>query len=46
LQRILIKLERSASPTKAKELMQSSINHLLSYQPWRYVVIAADVDPM
>ena len=46
LQRILIKLERSASPAKAKELMQNCIDSVLSHQPWRYVVIVADVDPM
>ncbi len=45
LQRIVIKLERNASPAKAKQLMQECINKLLSKDPWRYVSIIADVDP-
>ncbi|HKL71591.1 MAG TPA: primosomal protein N', partial [Marinilabiliaceae bacterium] len=46
LQRILLKLEREASVNKSKELMQGSINAIVSQQKWRYVSIVVDVDPM
>jgi primosomal protein N' (replication factor Y) len=46
LQKIMLKLERTASPVKAKALMQDCINQIIAYQPWRYVVVVADVDPM
>lgn len=46
LQKIMLKLERTASPVKAKALMQDCINQIISYEPWRYVVVVADVDPM
>lgn len=46
LQRILLKLERNASPVKAKQLMQQCINHVVSQERWRYINIVTDVDPM
>jgi primosomal protein N' (replication factor Y) len=46
LQKIMLKLERQASTVKAKELMQDCINRVLATQSWRYVQVAADVDPM
>lgn len=46
LQKIMLKLERQASTLKAKELMQDCINRVLATQSWRYVQVAADVDPM
>jgi primosomal protein N' (replication factor Y) (superfamily II helicase) len=46
LQRILLKLERDASPVKAKSYVQECVNHLLSQERWRYVVVVLDVDPM
>ena len=46
LQKIMLKLERTASPVKAKLLMQDSINRVIAHQPWRYVIVVADVDPM
>ena len=46
LQRILLKLERKASVSKSKELMQGSINAIISQQKWRHISIVVDVDPM
>lgn len=45
LQRIILKVERTSSPAKAKELMQQCMHHILAQDPWRYVSIVADVDP-
>jgi primosomal protein N' (replication factor Y) len=46
LERIMLKMERKASVTKSKQLMQNCINAILTQQRWRYVAIAADVDPL
>lgn len=46
LQRIMLKLERSVSAKKSKELMQNSIHSINAQQKWRYVSIIVDVDPM
>ena len=46
LERIMLKMERKASITKSKQLMQNCINAVLSQQRWRYVAVAADVDPI
>jgi primosomal protein N' (replication factor Y) len=46
LQRILLKVERTASAHKAKTLIRENINLLLSNERWRYVSIAIDVDPV
>ncbi|MGQ1945693.1 replication restart helicase PriA [Geofilum sp. OHC36d9] len=46
LERIMLKMERKASVTKSKQLMQNCINTILSQQRWRYVAVAADVDPL
>ncbi|GAO28378.1 replication restart helicase PriA [Geofilum rubicundum] len=46
LQKIMLKLERTASPVKAKDLMQDCINRIIAHPPWRYVVVVADVDPL
>ena len=45
LQRILIKMEREASPQKVKSMIQENINTLLSNERWRYVSVSIDVDP-
>jgi primosomal protein N' (replication factor Y) (superfamily II helicase) len=46
LQKIMLKLERTASPVKAKDLMQDCINRIIAHPPWRYVLVVADVDPL
>ena len=46
LQKILIKVERTASPSKTKEFIQSCIDQTVSKEPWKYVSVVADVDPM
>src|SRR5690606_24508863 len=45
-QKSLIKVERTASPSKTKEFTQSCIDQTVSKEPWKYVSVVADVDPM
>ena len=45
LQRIVIKMERSASPVKIKQIMMDKINNLIGDQQWRSVQVVVDVDP-
>jgi primosomal protein N' (replication factor Y) len=46
IRQIIIKLERKASPVKAKEMIQMAIHSLLSQPSYRSVIIQIDVDPM
>jgi len=46
IKKILIKLEKKASPNKVKDLMRESIFSLQAQQEFRYVTFQIDVDPM
>jgi primosomal protein N' (replication factor Y) len=46
IRQIIIKLERKASPAKAKEMIQMAVHSLLSQPVYRSVIIQIDVDPM
>jgi len=45
IKKILIKMEKKASPTKVKHLMRESIFSLQAQQAFRYVTFQIDVDP-
>ncbi len=46
IKKILIKLEKKASPGKVKHLMREAIFNLQAQQEFRYVTFQIDVDPM
>ncbi len=46
IKKILIKLEKKASPSKVKDLMREAIFSLQAQQEFRYVTFQIDVDPM
>ncbi len=45
IKKILIKMEKKASPTKVKHLMREAIFNLQAQQAFRYVTFQIDVDP-
>jgi primosomal protein N' (replication factor Y) len=45
IKKILIKLEKKASPAKVKHLMREAIFSLQAQQEFRYVTFQIDVDP-
>jgi primosomal protein N' (replication factor Y) len=44
--RIIIKFEKGHAPSYIKQLINDSIDEVLSRQQWRYVTIQKDVDPL
>ena len=44
-QRIMVKMERSASPATIKNIVMDKVNNLLGDQQWRSVQVEIDVDP-
>ncbi len=46
LRQVLLKVENTASPVKAKELLQEIIHNLLSDNSYRRLIVSIDVDPM
>lgn len=46
LRQVLLKIENTASPVKAKELLQEIIHNLVSESSYRRVIVSIDVDPM
>ncbi len=46
LQRIILKIEREKSSTKAKQLILNCINKINARDQWRYVQSVIDVDPL
>lgn len=46
LRQVLLKIENTASPVKAKELLQEIIHNLVSESSYRRVIVSVDVDPM
>lgn len=45
LQRIVVKMERSASPSTIKNIIMDKVNNLIGDQQWRNVQVVVDVDP-
>nr|WP_319400516.1 primosomal protein N' [uncultured Carboxylicivirga sp.] len=45
IQKILIKMERKASPVKVKQLIQEVVFSVKAQQAYRYVIFQIDVDP-
>lgn len=46
IKKILLKLEKKASPAKVKMIIREAINSILSQQDYRYVTFQIDVDPV
>ncbi|MDD3079918.1 MAG: primosomal protein N' [Paludibacter sp.] len=46
IKQIILKFETEASPSKAKELLRETTNHLLTQSQFKSVRISLDVDPM
>lgn len=46
LSRIILKVDRKKSPSKAKEVLQRAVHSVSSQPRWRYVTVQVDVDPI
>jgi primosomal protein N' (replication factor Y) (superfamily II helicase) len=46
IREIMLKIERNASPQKAKEMVQAAIHSLIAQPEYRSVAVTIDVDPM